>query len=82
MKWYEIILMFLIIITAVIYVAIILEMYFRSQFIFKPYNPPNNNIPTFQPLGTVTPLTEEEKIIKNNIIFCNLYPDDCQENSS
>jgi hypothetical protein len=81
MTWYNILLLFLIILIPLIYFSIMLELYLRKSLIFKSYSRPSSETPSFQPLGKITPLTEEEKITKNNIIFCNLYPDDCQQES-
>lgn len=50
------------------YVVLLFELYKNQTFIFTPYKqaePPAN---TFRPLGTVTPLTQEEINQRNAII--------------
>lgn len=52
----------------IVYVIVMFELYKRQKFIFSPYTPPPAPPNSFYPLGTVTPMTQEEIEARNAII--------------
>ena len=62
------ILIFLIILM-IIYIIVMFELYKQHRFIFATYTPPPPPPNSFFPLGTVTPLTQEQIDQRNEIIM-------------
>lgn len=52
----------------IIYVIVMFECFKNQTFIFTPYAPPTPPGNFFYPLGTVTPLTQEE-IDQRNVVI-------------
>lgn len=52
----------------IIYVIVMFEFYKNQTFIFTPYVPPTPPPNYFYPLGSVTPLTQEQIEQRNAII--------------
>lgn len=57
-----------ILITIIVYVIVMFELYKKQTFIFTPYTPPPPPPNSFYPLGSITPLTHEEIDQRNAII--------------
>lgn len=53
----------------IIYAIAMFELYKKDAFIFTPYKQPSPPPNTFRPLGTITPLTQEEINQRNEIIY-------------
>lgn len=53
----------------IIYMIVIFEFYKNQTFIFAPYVPPTPPTNYFYPLGSVTPLTQEQIEQRNAIIL-------------
>ena len=61
-----------ILVVIIIYVLVMFELYKKQKFIFTPYtstNPPPKPSNSFYPLGSVTPMTQEEIDQRNSIII-------------
>lgn len=69
----SIMILILLLITIIVYMLVLFETHKNNTFIFAPYtppkNPPNNG---FYPLGKITPLTQEQKDARNQIILSQL----------
>ena len=57
-----------ILLTIIIYIIILFETHKNQSFIFAPYVPPKPPKGGFYPLGSVTPLTQEQIDARNKII--------------
>jgi len=57
-----------ILVIIIVYVLVMFELYRNQKFIFAPYVPPSPPN-SFYPLGTITPMTQEEIDRRNNIIY-------------
>ena len=59
-----------ILITMMIYVIVMFELYKNHSFIFSKYNPPapQSSANAFYPLGKITPMTQEQIEQRNAII--------------
>ena len=57
-----------ILIAIIIYIIVMFELYKQQKFIFSPYTPPSPPPNSFYPLGSVTPMTQEQIDNRNAII--------------
>lgn len=60
-----------ILLTVIIYVIVMFELYKNQTFIFSPYTPPVPQTPHFYPLGAVHPLSQEDINQRNAIIMAS-----------
>jgi flagellar basal body-associated protein FliL len=56
----------------IVYTIVMFEMYKRGEFIFSPYVPKPAPPNSFYPLGTITPLTQEQINHRNDIIRASI----------
>jgi len=61
-----------ILITIIIYVIVMFELFKQRKFIFAPYVPPPPPTNSFYPLGAVSPLTQEQIDQRNAIILASV----------
>lgn len=57
-----------IVVIFILYVIVMYELYINHEFIFATFIPPTPSTPHFYPLGTVTPLTQEQIDHRNEVI--------------
>src|SRR3989338_2159669 len=64
-----------IIVVVIVYAIVMLEMSAHKSGIFSPYTPPNppGEQQAFYPLGTVTPLCQQDIIDRNKIICASYF---------
>jgi hypothetical protein len=60
-----------VIIIIIIYVIVMYELFINKEFIFAPFTPPTPSTPHFYPLGTVTPLNQEQINHRNAVILAS-----------
>ena len=58
-----------ILVVIIVYVIVMFELYKNNAFIFAPYTPPPPPPNSFYPLGSTTPMTQEEIDQRNDIII-------------
>jgi len=60
-----------ILIILIIYIIVMFELYKQKAFIFATYAPPAPPANSFHPLGTVTPMTQDEINERNALIYAS-----------